>query len=296
MYNEQCPFSRTLFTSLKIRKIPVLCKYHLHKPAFVFILLPSWKLSVPVSGTQSPLEFSYRKIVDTEEQNPQTILVVEHDPMQQVILSKTLGTHGYEVIVAENGRSGLEKARSLQPRVLITDWMMPEMDGSELCRRIKQDADLRYTYVIILTAKEGKDAKIQGFDSGADDYLVKPFQFDELVARVRVGFRIRGLQEELAGLQHQLAVVELARTMGHEINNPLAILKGYLELAEIHLRKNPDETLQRQFALIKSAAEKIQLVVERLQHIRRPANTEYIRGMNMVDLWDLDKGDEKKEN
>jgi DNA-binding response OmpR family regulator len=226
--------------------------------------------------------------------NPQTILVVEDDPMQQVILSKTLSTHGYEVVLTENGRTGLEKVRSIRPRVLITDWMMPEMDGSELCRRIKQDSELRYTYVIILTAKEGSEAKLQGFDSGADDYLVKPFQFDELLARVRVGFRIRSLQEELAVLQHQLAIVELARTMGHEINNPLAILKGYLELAEIHLKKNPDETLQRQLALIKSAADKIQLVVERLQHIRKPANTEYIRGMNMVDLWEIEKGEEDK--
>ncbi len=226
-----------------------------------------------------------------QNENPKTIIVVEDDPMQQLILSKTLGTHGYEVTITDDGRSGLEKARVVKPNVLITDWMMPEMDGGELCRRIKEDPELRFTYVIILTAKEGSDAKIQGLDSGADDYLVKPFQFEELLARVRVGFRIRALQQELAFLQHQLAIVELARTMGHEINNPLAILKGYIELAEIYLKKHPDETLQRQLSLIRSAAEKIQLVVGRLQQLRNPTQTEYIRGMNMVDLWDIGKKD-----
>lgn len=220
-----------------------------------------------------------------------TIVVVEDDPMQQIILNKTLTSYGYEVTLTDEGRSGLEKAREIKPDVLITDWMMPEMDGGELCRRIKQDPELRFTYVIILTAKEGSDAKIQGLDSGADDYLVKPFQFEELLARVRVGFRIRVLQQELAYLQHQLAITELARTMGHEINNPLAILKGYIELAELYLKKHPDETLQRQLSLIGSAAEKIHLVVERLQQLRNPTKTEYIRGMNMVDLWETDKKD-----
>jgi DNA-binding response OmpR family regulator len=220
---------------------------------------------------------------------PKTILVVEDDQLQQMILNKTLSSHGYDVIISDDGRSGLEKARTIKPDVLITDWMMPEMDGGELCRRIKQDPELRFTYVIILTAKEGSDAKIQGLDSGADDYLVKPFQFEELLARVRVGFRIRALQQELMLLQHQLALVELARTMGHEINNPLAILKGYIELAELYLKKHPDETLQRQLSLIRTSAEKIQLVVERLQQLRNPSSTEYIHGMNMVDLWGLGK-------
>ncbi len=224
-----------------------------------------------------------------KKENPKTIIVVEDDPMQQLILNKTLSTHGYEVTITDDGRSGSEKARVMKPHVLITDWMMPEMDGGELCRRIKRDPELRFTYVIILTAKEGSDAKIQGLDSGADDYSVKPFQFEELLARVRVGFRIRALQQELTFLQHQLAIVELARTMGHEINNPLAILMGYLELAEIHLKKHPDETLQRQLSLIRSAAEKIQLVVKQLQQLKNPTNTEYIHGMNMVDLWEIGK-------
>ncbi len=229
--------------------------------------------------------------VEQSDEN-ETILVVEDDPMQQLILNKTLGSHKYNVVTAQDGKSGLEKARAIKPKILITDWMMPEMDGGELCKNIKEDPELRYIYVIVLTAKEGSAAKIQGLNIGADDYLVKPFQFDELLARVRVGLRIRGLQDELGAIQHQLAIIELARTMGHEINNPLAILKGYLELAELHLKKHPDETLLRQIALVRSAAEKIQIVVERLQALKNPTKTEYIRGINMVDLWNSDN--EKK--
>ena len=266
--------------------------FRLHKLLLMFIFIDTQTLCQGI-GYRKQIHMSTEQPQQSEL--PRTILVVEDDELQQIILKKTLGTHGYEVIITNDGKSGLEEAHAIKPDVLITDWMMPEMDGGELCRRIKQDPELRFTYVIILTAKEGSDAKIQGLDSGADDYLVKPYQFEELLARVRVGFRIRLLQQELMELQHQMALIELARTMGHEINNPLAILKGYIELAEIHLKKHPDETLQRQLSLIRASAEKIQLVVERLQQLRNPASTEYIRGMNMVDLWGQGETGEKSD-
>jgi two-component system sensor histidine kinase/response regulator len=230
-----------------------------------------------------------------QSENPKTIIYVEDDPLQLRVLSKRLGSYGYELTGAEDGLTGIEKARMIKPQVLITDLIMPGMDGAEVCRRIKDDPELRFIYVIILTAKEGNEAKIQGLDSGADDYLMKPFQFEELLARIRVGFRFRALQQDLASLQHQMAITELARTMGHEINNPLAILRGYIELAENYLIKHPDETLQKQLSLIRSASDKIQLVVERLKQLKNPIQTEYAVGMNMLDLWKLDKEDEPPE-
>jgi two-component system, OmpR family, phosphate regulon sensor histidine kinase PhoR len=126
------------------------------------------------------------------------ILVVDDEPDFLVMLGKIIGLAGYHIKHALNGQEGLAIAQAWHPDLIITDWMMPVMDGAVLCRCIKDDPDLRMTYVIMLTAKNTTDDLVHGLDVGADDYLTKPMERAELLARVRAGLRISYLQRELS--------------------------------------------------------------------------------------------------
>ena len=125
------------------------------------------------------------------------ILVVEDDPFTLTILQKRLSHDGYEVITATNGREGLEYVASHHPAIIISDWMMPEMDGPELCAQVKRRPDGAHIYCILLSARDKNEDKILALDKGADEYLVKPIDGQELMARLRAAERVIGLQAEL---------------------------------------------------------------------------------------------------
>jgi len=115
------------------------------------------------------------------------ILIIDDDPTIRLTLSRALKKQGYEVAVATNGAEGLKAAQELHPSLIICDWMMPMMDGLEVCRNVKAIASLANAYFILLTSKDDSDDLVQGLENGADDFLTKPPKIDELKARVRAG-------------------------------------------------------------------------------------------------------------
>jgi two-component system response regulator MprA len=115
-----------------------------------------------------------------------TILIVDDDPNICSVLRRGLRFEGYTVHVAEDGPQALEMARTEPPDLVVLDVMLPEMDGLEVCRRLRRDTAVP---ILMLTARDAVPDRIAGLDSGADDYLVKPFDFDELLARIRALLR-----------------------------------------------------------------------------------------------------------
>jgi two-component system, cell cycle response regulator len=126
------------------------------------------------------------------------ILVAEDDPDSRELLSWLLQKLGYEVVTTENGNKAWETFRRGRFRLVISDILMPELDGLELCRRIRKHNQSKYTYVIIITALIGKKDYLEGMEAGADDFVTKPFDPDELKARLRVAERILSFQEQAA--------------------------------------------------------------------------------------------------
>jgi two-component system, OmpR family, response regulator MprA len=114
------------------------------------------------------------------------ILVIEDEERIAQFLKRGLIYEGYRVDVAYDGQTGLDVARDQPPDLIILDWMLPGLDGLEVCRRLRAASDVP---ILMLTAKEDVQDRVQGLDAGADDYLVKPFDFDELMARIRALFR-----------------------------------------------------------------------------------------------------------
>ena len=133
------------------------------------------------------------------------ILIAEDDPISRRVLQATLDKWGYEVVVTCDGLEAWETYQSEDPpRLAILDWMMPEMDGLEVCQKIRALRGQDYTYIILLTAKGRREDVIEGLEVGADDYIVKPFDAGELKVRLRAATRILNLQEDLLSAQEAL--------------------------------------------------------------------------------------------
>ena len=132
------------------------------------------------------------------------LLVVDDDPLMRQRLQSRLAAVGHEVMLASNGEAAWELLQRDPISLVITDWMMPVVDGPELIQRLRANPTGRYTYVILLTAKSDKDDIVDGLETGADDYLTKPFYPDELRARVRIGERILNLEARLQDSHQQL--------------------------------------------------------------------------------------------
>jgi len=133
------------------------------------------------------------------------ILIIDDDPTIRMTLQRFLKSQGYDVIVAKDGEEGLAKAKELRPSLIICDWMMPIIDGLEVCRQIKSSPDLANIYLILLTARDQEGDLVRGLEMGADDFLAKPPRINELRARVRAGLRLYQATEEI---QRQKRLIE----------------------------------------------------------------------------------------
>lgn len=133
------------------------------------------------------------------------ILIIDDNSVNRLLLSKTLQKQGYQVYTATDGEEGLAQAQHIRPALILCDWMMPKMDGLEVCRRVKADPALSTTFFILLTSRGAVEDRVQGLDNGADDFLAKPIEMNELKARVRAGLRIHHLTQDLQSKNQSLA-------------------------------------------------------------------------------------------
>jgi diguanylate cyclase (GGDEF)-like protein len=133
------------------------------------------------------------------------ILVADDDPVSRRLMERLLERAGYEVILAEDGRQALQILQANDgPRLALLDWMMPGMDGPSVCAEIRSHRERSYTHITLLTSKEAKEDLVAGLQAGADDYLTKPCNFEELKARLRTGVRILRLEDKLVEAREEM--------------------------------------------------------------------------------------------
>jgi sigma-B regulation protein RsbU (phosphoserine phosphatase) len=145
------------------------------------------------------------------------ILIIDDDYSTQLLLKRTLASQGYEITLASNGEEGLGKALELRPALVICDWLMPRMNGLDVCRQLKAIPELSTTFFILLTALDSVEDRVKGLDAGADDFLCKPIEMYELKARVRAGLRLHQLSRDLQQ-QKRLLEAELAEAAEYVSN------------------------------------------------------------------------------
>jgi len=210
------------------------------------------------------------------------ILVVDDDPVYRTIVSRRLEAEGYQVLMATDGEEGLRMAREARPLLILSDQTMPGINGRHFCQIIRSDPDLCLTYFILLTAREGMEERIAGLESGADDYLVKPCDNRELLARIRTGLRLRQLQQENIELAQRNTVLAMIVTLNHEINNQLTCITAASESMLLH--KAPDDPDTRKLKIIIECARNIANLVAKIRHIPRISLKTYAGNRQMLDL------------
>lgn len=141
------------------------------------------------------------------------ILLAEDEAASRTMLHAVLTAGGHDVAIAENGVEAWGLWQVAQQRVVVADWLMPEMDGLTLCKRIRAHREASYTYFILETVRTGTGSFLEAMAAGVDDFISKPIVPDELLARVKVGERILGLRQELLTLEGLLALCSYCKRM-----------------------------------------------------------------------------------
>lgn len=174
------------------------------------------------------------------------VLVVDDEKLSRKTLGFYMEKLGYKVFLAENGQQGLQCWQDESPRIVLTDWNMPVMDGAELCRFIREKEGDDYTYLIMITSREESADLVTGFEAGVDDYLTKPVRKDELIVRIKAAERIFSLQDKDMVI---FALARLAETRDPETGYHLERIQGYSRILAQTLLQTPEvfPEVNRQF-------------------------------------------------
>ena len=209
------------------------------------------------------------------------VLVVDDDPRNRKLLEEYLSGAGYDVRLAGDGRTALAMAAERPPDLVLLDVMMPDLSGLEVCRQLKSGPRTRLCQVVLVTALDGVPHKVEGLDTGADDYIAKPVRREEFMAKVRSMLRARRLLAELEQARETLALRNakleeleglketLTQTLVHDLKNPLAAVLGNLELME----RKVDEPVLRLVRRSKAAAWRMHQMI-----------------LNLLDIGQLEEG------
>lgn len=201
---------------------------------------------------------------------PSRILVVDDLPQNLELVEAYLGDLGHCVAKASSGAEALRKVKEETPDLILLDVTMPGMDGYEVCRRLKADADSASIPVLMLTALSAREEMVPASEAGADDLLGKPFGRLELFMRVRCLLRIKELRDQLENYRRMAAVGEMAGAIAHEMRNPLAITSS---AAQILLKKGADPGLRQECAeKIRTAVNRVAAIVENFLRFNRPCD------------------------
>lgn len=241
------------------------------------------------------------------------ILVAEDDETTRLLMRSMLVSFGYETLEAGSGSEALAVYQEQHPEVVITDWMMPDLSGVEVCRRIRELEREAYTYLIVVTARNQKRDTVVALTAGADEFLRKPVCQAELRVRVATAERILNLQsalrarvwnlEEALGLlkeslgslvetERLAAVGAVSLTVRHEVNNPLTGILGLTDLCLIDDATLPPRVRQN-LEQIQGLAKRIADFVARLQGVKSLRVRAPLRGFGGLSLIDLEgEGDE----
>jgi DNA-binding response OmpR family regulator len=200
------------------------------------------------------------------------ILVVDDQPININLLERKLQRENMDVITAANGKECLEAISRVTPDLILLDVMMPEMDGIETCERLKKNPETNAIPIIFITARSSKEGKLEGLNVGAVDYITKPIDLDETLARVKTQLRLQEIHRENLELQKRLgesrrtaAVGAVTQGVAHNLNNLLGVAVGYLDLLKTSA-DNP-EMVRRSVALIDSAVDRMIDIIRQLSTI-----------------------------
>jgi len=210
------------------------------------------------------------------------ILIAEDNMTTRRILETILVKWNYDVISACDGNEAWEKLQEKDPpKLIILDWMMPGINGVEICRRLRHPDAVEPMYIILLTARDEKNDIVEGLGAGADDYIAKPFDKEELRARIDVGRRVVELQTALLEKEKLQVIFEMTGAICHELSQPMQAISGNSELILMNIQK--DNPLYRNVKTIKDQVDRMGDITRKLKRVTRYKTKDYINS-KIIDL------------
>jgi DNA-binding response OmpR family regulator len=217
------------------------------------------------------------------------VLIADDSSLIRRLIEVAVHDRGHEVIAVEDGASAWRMFECEHPSLVIVDWQMPELDGLEVCRRIRASPWARDVFVLVVTGRVEGDDVVNALNAGADDYLFKPFTPPSITARLEIAERriaandARWAAEEaLSNAQWMAGIGQTALAIQHEINNPLAALLSNVQLMLM------DDALAADVRSLANdmlaQARRVANVVKRLSQLEAPKTVEYLAGEPMLDL------------
>ena len=198
---------------------------------------------------------------DEIEQQP-LILIVDDVPVNLQILGKILETKSYEIAIAVNGQQALDLIDDIHPDLILLDVMMPDIDGFEVCRRLKKSEPTNKIPIIFLTAKNETDDIVKGFELGAADYVTKPFNASELLARVYTQLEIKKIEHERIQKEKLQGIIEMAGAVCHELNQPMQVASITTEMLMADVKE--DNPVYKDLKIIKEQTVRMGVITKKL--------------------------------
>lgn len=213
------------------------------------------------------------------------ILVIDDSKITQMLVAEILAGK-YEIDFRADGKSGIVAAQSSTPDLILLDIALPDMVGYEVCRILKRGECTREIPIIFITSKDSELERVKGFEAGAEDYVVKPFYLEELLARVKVHLAFRKAKIQAVELERLSLFKEMAVALSHEINNPLTTIYAYLHVLQRDMSK-ADESVKDSLRGIQEELGKIREITGKLAQASKVSKTSYSKDITMIDLHNI---------
>ena len=219
------------------------------------------------------------------------ILIIEDDAVHRTVVDNILSDEGFTVITAINGQEGIEAVLKEKPDLVITDIRMPVKDGYAVCRELRDNPLTRFIPVVILTANHAQEDLVYGFEQGAFDYILKPFENQELMARVNAAVKFKELRDELIAEKQKSVLFELAGAAAHELNQPLTILKtsAYIFRDKYNKKLLSDEEFDKYLTKIERSVDRMSKIIEKMNSLKEYKTKDYARGQKIINLTDTEE-------
>ncbi len=221
------------------------------------------------------------------------ILVIDDLPENVFLIQDRLEREGFEVLTAYDGQAGIDKCTSEKPDLVLLDVMMPEITGLEVCSHLVNNPETSAIPIILVTAKSTAEDTKEGLEAGAFDYIKKPFNRIELIARVNSALKFSEMQKKLLLLEQKSTFAATMVTANHKIKQPLTLISLSSAAIKRELQKESvsKENIINRLGYIEGGIKEISDVLNELSSVKKPEFSNYVKNIKMVDIEKRDKGE-----